>query len=303
MQNNPRAYKIKSLLICALVYMLALGIAYFSGFVLRGNYPVLIAGCADLSATAVVFIFSMVFNNSSLYDPYWSLAPLPIAIYWIFQSPLNPLSIRQVLVLVLLLVWAFRLTYNWGRGWQGLKHEDWRYAERRSGSGRFYWAVSFFGFHLFPTIIVFTGCLPLYPVLTAGGKSFGILDIIALLVTVSEIDIETLADRQLATFISRRKNDTENISSGLWSFSRHPNYFGEVLFWWGLYIFGLAADPAWWWAIIGPVLITSLFLFISIPMMEKHILKKKAAYLVYTKTVLVFLPWFRSRRSNRRQSA
>lgn len=287
-----KSSKARVILICSLVYASSLLAALVVGYLLRGKHPFLIAASADIAATIVVFVFSVVFNNSSMYDPYWSVAPVPIALYWTFLPSSNAVLIRQIAVLILLMAWAVRLTYNCFDRWPGLKHEDWRYAEMRSTSGRFYWVVSFFGFHFFPTIIVFLGCLSLYPALHVGASPFGALDIAAIAVTVSAIWLETRAYRELKTFVSERKGTHENITTGLWAFSRHPNYFGEVLFWWGLYLFALAADFSYWWAIIGPACITMLFLFVSIPMMDRHVLKTKPAYAETMKRVSALVPWF-----------
>jgi steroid 5-alpha reductase family enzyme len=291
MHISPHTSKVRALLACALVYALALAVALGVGYLFRGRNPILLAGGADIAATIVVFIFSVVFNNSSIYDPYWSLAPVPIALYWTFLPSSNAVLIRQIAVLLLLTVWAARLTYHCLDRWQGLKHEDWRYAEMRGTAGRFYWLVSFFGFHFFPTIIVFLGCLSLYSALSVGTNPVGVLDIVAIVITISAIWIEARADRELKTFVSRRQSAAENIATGLWAYSRHPNYFGEVLFWWGLYLFALSANFAYWWAIIGPVCITMLFLFVSIPMMDRHILKTKPAYVETMKRVSALVPW------------
>ena len=163
---------------------------------------ILAALLADLAATIVVFGFS-------LYDPYWSVAP------------------------ALLCAWAVRLTVNCLRRWKGIAQEDWRYADFRR-FGRFYWPISFLGFHFFPTLIVFLGCVPLFPTLAAGGRPLGALDAIAAAVTAIAIGVEWTAGRQLRRFLSKRSMDSgrgELLGRGLWALSRHPNYFGEVLFW------------------------------------------------------------------------
>jgi steroid 5-alpha reductase family enzyme len=82
------------------------------------------------------------------------------------------------------------------------------------------------------------------------------------------------------------------LTSGLWAYSRHPNYFGEVLFWWGLYLFAVAAEPAFWWAIFGPLAMTMLFIFISVPMMEKHLMERKPCYAESRAGVPKLFPWF-----------
>jgi steroid 5-alpha reductase family enzyme len=235
-----------------------------------GLHPVIVAGAADLLATIVVFAFSVGFDNSSIYDPYWSIAPVPIALFWTLASGGAGTRPRQAAVLILLTAWALRLTANCLARWRGLGHEDWRYAGyRRLGAG--YWPVSFLGFHLVPTVLVFLGCLPLWPALAAGGRAPGILDLAAAFVTAGAIGIEAVADVQLRRFLARPRSGRRLFEEGLWKLLRHPNYLGEVLFWWGLWLFGLAADPSWWWTIAGPSAITLMFLLVSVPMMNRHL--------------------------------
>ena len=90
--------------------------------------------------------------------------------------------------------------------------------------------------------------------------------------------------------ISMKEN---HIDMGLWRFSRHPNYFGEVLFWWGLWIMQISVRWSLWFTIVGPILVTLLFVFISIPMMKKYILSKKLSYIIYKRPVSMLIPWFR----------
>src|SRR5690606_33161581 len=115
---------------------------------------------ADVAATAVVFVFSLVLRNHSTYDAYWSVAPVPIALWlWTLEPAGDPL--RRVLVVGLLLAWALRLTWNWASGWEGLHHVDWRYRQIAQQTGRAFPLVSFLGIHLMPTVLVFLGCIPL----------------------------------------------------------------------------------------------------------------------------------------------
>jgi steroid 5-alpha reductase family enzyme len=195
-----------------------------------------------------------------------------------------------VVLLALVLAWAVRLTYNWLRRWHGLADEDWRYAEyRRFGAG--YWPISFLGFHLFPTVIVFLGCLSMMPVLSEGSRAIGILDLAALVLTAGAIAIESAADRQLRRFLTSARKPGDILDTGLWSLTRHPNYFGEVTFWWGVYLFGLAANPSWWWTIAGPVAVTALFLGVSVPMMDRRMLSRHPGYAAHMSSRSGFLPW------------
>ena len=162
---------------------------------------------------------------------------------------------------------------------------------------RLYWPISFFGIHLLPTVFVFLGCLPLYPALASAAppRTLGIWDLIAALVTVLAIWYEMTADNQLRRFLLSRKTKGQLLKSGLWAYSRHPNYFGEVLFWWGLYLFGVAADRTYYWTIIGPISITVLFFSVSIPMINKRMLQTKPGYEKEIESRSGIVPWPASR--------
>jgi steroid 5-alpha reductase family enzyme len=283
--------KTRSVLLCLAAYCVAMITA---GVVVRlsvGLSPVWTAGLADLAATLIVFAFSVGLNNSSVYDPYWSVAPPVITLWWLtrFGGIGGVTAIRQIAVSTLVVVWATRLTWNWLRRWNGLMDEDWRYADyRRLGAG--YWLVSFFGFHMMPTVLVFVSCLSLVPALSSASRGIGILDVLGIVVVSTAILVEASADRQLRTFRARRKAG-EILDTGLWALSRHPNYFGEVLFWWGLWIFGIAADPSRWWTIVGPAGVTALFLGISVPMMDKRMLSRHPDYATHICRRSAFIPW------------
>jgi len=253
---------------------------------------------SDVIATAVIFIFSMIFSNSSVYDPYWSIAPPIIAIYLVTIYPGANQS-RQLLILALILFWSIRLTANWLRGWQGLRHQDWRYTSIAEQTGKWYWPVSFLGIHLMPTVFVFLGCLPLWYAMSATVPVNG-YDIIAALFTFSAILTEWIADEQLLQF---RKNNTGNafIQSGLWRYSRHPNYLGEISFWGGLFLFVLSASGfshvSGYWTVIGLIFMILLFSLISIPLMEKRNVIRKPGYAEYIRRVPALLPRIFARRN------
>ncbi len=284
---------VKAYTIVIVAYVLAGIAAIGTGILFSTQQPIVIVGLADLAATIVIFIFSMLTNNSSMYDPYWSVAPVPIALFWLAQPGsdgfANP---RHVLIFLLLCVWAMRLTANWAIQWHGLSNEDWRYQDIHKQAGLFYWPVSFLGIHLIPTILVFLGSLALWPTLSDHATQLTWLDIIAALVVASAILIEGTADFQMRRFRRQVGSAEQVVPPGIWSTSRHPNYFGEVLFWWGLYLFVPLGYTAFWWTIIGPVAILLLFLGVSIPLMERHLLAGHPTYAEYQRRVSAFFPWF-----------
>jgi steroid 5-alpha reductase family enzyme len=248
------------------------------------------AFAADVLATVVVFGFSRAYRNSSFYDPYWSVIPPLLAQYWLWSHPSIAAAPRTILVLVLVWLWAIRLTGNWSVYWGGLHHEDWRYPLVRARAGQFATLADFFGIHLFPTVQVFLGCLPLYAVIGRAGAPLGWLDAVACAVTFGAILIETIADLQLHAFIARRQPGSF-IDTGLWAWSRHPNYFGELGFWWGLMLFGLAAASAqWFWIVPGALAMTAMFKFASIPLMDARSVERRPAYAEHMKKVPALLP-------------
>jgi len=272
-----------------LAYGVGCAAAFGAGAFTSGG-PIMRALAGDLAATCVVFGFSVAFDNSSFYDPYWSVAPPLIGGYWWWQAGATA-SLRTFATLALVTAWSVRLTYNWARGWRGLSHEDWRYVDIRAGSGRAYWLASFGGIHLFPTAMVFLGCLALYPAVTSREHAFGPLDLFASTLTAAAIAVEAVADRQLHRFCATKSADAI-MDRGLWAYSRHPNYFGEVAFWWGLFAFATAAQPSSWWHAVGATAITVMFVFVSIPMMERRSIARRPAYRAYQLAVSRLVPWF-----------
>ena len=185
---------------------------------------------ADLVATLVIFGYSLRYRNSSFYDAYWSVIPPLLAVYWMWaHAPQAVASPRAWLVMALVWLWAIRLTTNWAVHWGGLGHEDWRYPIVRARAGKAAVWADLFGIHVFPTLQVFLGCLPIYAVMSRAELPLGWIDLAAASVTLAAIAIETIADLQLHAFIARRQPGAF-ITTGLWAWSRHPNYFGELAF-------------------------------------------------------------------------
>jgi steroid 5-alpha reductase family enzyme len=271
--------KRRGLTLVALAYMTALAAAWATlAFVpIEGLLYRTLA--ANLVATLVIFGWSVAHDNSSFYDAYWSLGPIAIILYWMNAVEISTPTLRTWGVLLVIAVWGFRLTFNWARGWTGLDHEDWRYLAFREMSPRFYWVISLGGIHLFPTVIVFAGLAAVFPALMDSGRSMGWMDLMALSVGVTGIWLEWQADRQLNAFVRSDKKSGAILRSGLWRYSRHPNYLGEMLIWWSLFLFGLSADSNWAiWAIAAPLSMTAMFLFVSIPMLEKRSLERRPGY-------------------------
>jgi steroid 5-alpha reductase family enzyme len=127
--------------------------------------------------------------------------------------------------------------------------------------------------------------------LTQGTTALSWIDVVAFAVTAAAITIETIADQQLVAF-SKLKAPGDILKTGLWACSRHPNYFGELSFWWGLYLVGLAADASHLWTIAGPLAMTGMFLGVSIPWMDRRSCARRPEYAEHMKRVSALVPWF-----------
>ena len=279
-------------LISAAAYVAALCVAVLVVRAVGISHPLAALGLGTLLATVVIFAVSVAADNSSIYDPYWSLQPAAIAGYYLWTG-WGEVGARQVLATALLLLYAVRLTSNFYRDWPGLSKEDFRYVSFRARAGRAYWPVSFLGIHLLPTIMVYLGCLPLYALTRSGAAGLNWLDAAGVLVLLGAVVLAYVADEQLRAFRRDPRNQGCSIRRGLWVYSRHPNYLGEVATWWGLWLLALAAGLGWWWTVIGAGAITLLFVFMSVPMMEKRSLATRADYQEYREQTPVLLPSFR----------
>lgn len=274
-----RDSKRKSLCLVALVYIFALAIGYFTYTQLPHTMPLLLKTLvADIIVTSIIFISSLMFNNSSMYDPYWSLIPPLLFILWLFEWEYSgEFHYRFAAILIVCILWALRLTINWIIDWPGLNHEDWRYREFRIKFKRFYWPVSFLGIHLFPTLTVFVASLPAYLVLTGENRSFNAIDMIALMAGLTAVYFQFRSDGEM-----RKHRNSEDrfkpMTKGLWSLSRHPNYFGEILFWISIFLFSIGADPLHYWSGLGAVAMILLFTLYSIPAMENRQLNRRTGY-------------------------
>lgn len=269
-----------------MIYLLALAAATAVYSQLHGMHILLATFLADAAATLVVWLFGVALGNSSAYDPYWSAAPIPVAVFW--AAGAGMWSFANILFLFVLLVWSVRLTANWARRWNGLAHQDWRYTMFRQRMPRLWFLVNLFGINLMPTVLVYLAMVPVYFGLVSGSP-VNLLTAAGFLLSASAIWMEHAADRQMDAYQRRPGPKSPHIAEGLWLLCRHPNYLGEILFWWGLWAMQMSLSPMLW-TIAGPVAITLLFIFISIPMMEKHVLESRPDYGRVVRDVPMLLP-------------
>jgi steroid 5-alpha reductase family enzyme len=284
--------KAQSLALVAVAYVVAIavGAAWLMWGVHTGRL-LLDTLIADLLATLVIFAFSRAYGNSSFYDAYWSVIPPVLLFYWWSQSGLQQL--RCWLIAAVVLLWAIRLTANWLYSFPGLHHEDWRYPMFREKAGRWEFVVDLVTIHLIPTVLVFAGMVPVYVAVTWPGADIGWLTYLATVVGLAAVALELAADGQMHRFVRLKAHGRENeaMDRGLWSWSRHPNYFGEFSFWVSLALFGVAVCPSdAWWLCLGALGMLGMFLGGSIPMMETRSLERRPSYQNVIDRVSRFVP-------------
>ena len=144
----------KSLFVCFIAYFFSILFGFFSLTYIDLGHLWLDILLAHIVATVVIFIFSVIYKCSSLYDPFWSVIPFPIFLYLVIFPEVNETSsLRFILIGLPITYYVFRLTWNWLKTWPGLEKEDFRYINLYQTFGNFKWFINFFGIHLFPTLI------------------------------------------------------------------------------------------------------------------------------------------------------
>ncbi len=239
-------------------------------------------------ATLIIFMFSNIHKNSSIYDPFWHVAPIPIVFYTADQSTLPVMELY--LVLSAFLFWSLRLTYNWYLNWTNLDHEDFRYIDLKNNNRFLAFINDLFGIHLIPTLIVNASLYPIYIALTS--DSLSNLVYVGFILIIVAVTVQYISDDQMRKFRKDDKNFGKTMKYGLWKYSRHPNYFGEVSFWFGIYLFALASGATSILLLACPMLMLALFVFISCPMMDNRSLKKRLDYREYMKKTPQLFMWF-----------
>lgn len=234
----------------------------------------------------VWFVISLIKKRNDVADVAWGLGFMLMA--WTSFMLEGNSGIRGILVSILVSIWGLRLTlhiYNRNKG----KAEDYRYQAWRKEWGDWFYIRSYFQVYLLQGFFLFLIVLPVLLVNNTKKYELGLLDGFGIAIWVIGFYFETLGDLQLAKFIKNSANKGKFIQSGLWAYSRHPNYFGEVTLWWGLWLITLSIPNAWF-GIISPITITILIIKVSgIPMLEKK-MAENPDFAEYKRRVSAFFP-------------
>ena len=274
--------KSKSILVITVIYVLAaaLGVAVYMALPFLFWIRLLIA---DVAATIFVFVFSVIFKNASVYDPYWSIQPIVIIAGYALTSNITPATL---LLIISIVYWGIRLTGNWAYVFGGLNHQDWRYTKFEKETGRLYPFINFTGIHMVPTLIVYLTTLPAVFVIRQELRA-NIGSFIGMVVCVGAATLQLVADTQMQKY--RKSGQHGLIRTGLWKYARHPNYLGEILMWWGSGRQAVSVVASHWWFVAGAVANTILFFSVSIPLADKR-QSAKPGYAEYKAGTRMLLP-------------
>jgi len=249
---------------------------------------VLVSGAIIFLLMTLLWLISLAIKNASIVDIFWGIGFVIVAWYAFFLAPQGYVP-RKILITAMTTIWGLRLAFHIGfRNWG--KPEDFRYAKWREENGPRWWWVSLFKVFLLQSFLMWVISAPLLATQTSGFPAILTpLDLIGTLVWGFGLAFETVGDLQLLLFKSNPNNKGEILMTGLWKFSRHPNYFGEAVLWWGFYLVALAAGA--WWAIFSPILMTWLLLRVSGVAMLERTMSLRPGYEEYMKKTSAFFPW------------
>lgn len=266
------------------------------------EHPLLLANVLFfLNVNVLFWLVGLLLSNHWLIDLYWTVIPVMLLHYYRGHPASVTDAVRSAVVVALTWVWSARLTHNYLRreGWEFGKREDWRFNEMRGQYGKTWWWMSFFAVYLSQQVFLISICLPMYAI-HSSNQPWGIWDVVATVACIAGIVIAHFADTQLHKFVTRNEKlkqlgepTVPTLEDGLWRYSRHPNYFGEQLWWWGLYLF--AWNLGQQWMFVGPLVNTLCLGYVTV-LVERRMLKQEhraEAYKLYRKRTSVWIPWFR----------
>ncbi len=250
----------------------------------------LIGLAAVIALFTILWLASLAVRNSSIVDIWWGPAILLIGIAYFASS--DGMDARRTFILLLVAMWALRLAAHIGA--RNIGHgEDFRYAAWRRQYGDAWWIRSYFKVFLLQGVIAWLVSLPLYYAITSATPAhFTTWDRAGAVLFAIGYFFEAAGDEQLRRFKADPGNQGRVMNTGLWRYTRHPNYFGEAVLWWGLGLIG-AATPLGWIGLIGPALITFFLIKVSgVAMLEKSLKQTKPGYADYIASTPAFFPRF-----------
>lgn len=267
------------------------------------HHPLLLANVLFFFNVNVLFwIIGLLQSSHWMIDPYWTVIPVMLVHYYATHPLAEYNWWRSRIAILLTWVWSIRLSHNYFRRekWQWGAREDWRFTNLSHQYGKHWWWASFFAVYVPQQVFIIALSLPFYVVHTMK-QPLSIWDLVAIVACVCGIVIAYFADTQLYDFVSSNdklkglgKPVVPVLDSGLWYYSRHPNYFGEQLWWWGLGFFAWNLGQGW--AFVGALVNTMCLAYVT-TLVEDRMVKqanRAEAFRLYQKKTSVWVPWFKS---------
>ncbi|MGM0482894.1 MAG: DUF1295 domain-containing protein [Patescibacteria group bacterium] len=234
----------------------------------------------------VFYVISLLRKRNDIADVAWGLGFVFLAWVSIFIS--QNFGTASFLVSILVTIWGLRLSYHIYRRYRK-STEDHRYLKYRNNWGKWFYIRSYLQIYILQGFLLFVVASPVLIINRYSGESVSLLVFLGILIWLIGFFFESVGDAQLSRFINDPKNGGKLMMSGLWKYTRHPNYFGEVLQWWGIWVMATPFSYGFW-SIIGPLTITFLILKVSgIPMLEEK-MAEHPDFAEYKKRVSIFLP-------------
>ncbi len=236
----------------------------------------------------ILFVLAIIRKDNSIVDVFWGLGFVIVSVYSLIQS--GEIDIRKIIVNLFIAVWGFRLSLHILNRNQG-KGEDFRYKAWRD-RWKWFYVRSYFQIFILQGAIMLIISFPVWYINFSSGHLLGVWDLVGLILFGTGFLMEVTADSQLAEFKKRPENKGKLMTTGLWAVSRHPNYFGEALLWWGLAFYALSV-PGGWITLISPLLMTILLRYVSgVPMLEAR-QQSHPDWNEYQKKTPVFFPFIK----------
>jgi steroid 5-alpha reductase family enzyme len=236
----------------------------------------------------LVFVLAWIKKDNSIVDIAWGLGFVFVAVLAFFTN--GGLAARHIIVTGMIVVWGIRLAAHIAIRKKG-KGEDFRYAKWRRDWGKLFHIRSFFQIYMLQGILLMIIAYPVMLINHSEEQGIVVLDIIGLIVWIVGFVFESAGDYQLTQFKNKAENKGKIMTQGLWKYTRHPNYFGEIAMWWGIFLMALSVENGWT-AVVSPLLITFLLLKVSgITMLERKYVGNQE-FEEYAKRTNALFPWF-----------
>jgi steroid 5-alpha reductase family enzyme len=251
-------------------------------------------GLVILGLMTLLWLVSLALKNSSIVDIFWGTG-FVITTWVAFWLTPDGVMARKLLLNLLVTLWGLRLSLhilvrNWG------KAEDFRYQVWRKEAGAAWGWRSFFKVFLLQGVILWVVAAPLLAAqISAQPDRLTVIDYAAIPVWLIGFFFEAVGDWQLVRFKANPANRGQVLRTGVWRYTRHPNYFGDAAQWWAYYLIAVAAGG--WWTVFSPMIMTTLLVRVSgVALLEKSLKEEKSGYEDYVATTSEFVPWFPRRK-------